>query len=65
MIKVKISLQETSQVIEHTAKNTYTKGPFFCVYDDDGLVHKYPVASIWRVTEEYGDSGRSQGRGAA
>lgn len=60
MIKVKISLIETSQVIEHTAKNTYSKGPFFCVYEESGLVHKYPIANIWRITEEYGDSGRPQ-----
>lgn len=58
MTKVKISLIETSQVIEHDAKNTYTKGPFYCVYADDGYVYKYPVANIWRVVEEYGDSGR-------
>ena len=62
MIKVKISLLETSQVIEHDAKNTYTKGPLFCVYDAAGLVHKYPLAIIWRVTEEYGDSGRPRKR---
>lgn len=58
MIKVAISLIETSQVVEHSAKNTYTKGPFFCVYEETGKVFKYPVRNIWRVTEEYGDSGR-------
>jgi len=58
-INVKISLTETSQTIEHDAKNTYTKGPFYCVYMPDGTVFKYPVSNIWRVTEEYGDSGRS------
>lgn len=57
-IQVKISLTETSQVVEHEAKNTYTKGPFFCVYAVDGTVFKYPVANIWRVAEQYGDSGR-------
>ena len=58
-MKVKISLIETSQVIEHDAKNTYTKGPFFCVFAADGQVYKYPVANIWRVAEDYGDSGRA------
>lgn len=57
-ISVKISLIETSQVVEHEAKNTYTKGPFFCVYETGGAVYKYPIASIWRVSEQYGDSGR-------
>lgn len=65
MIKVKISLLETSQVIEHEAKNTYTKGPLFCVYAADGLVYKYPVTNIWRVSEEYGDSGRKSAGGAS
>lgn len=63
MITVKISLTETSQIIEHKAKNTYTKGPFFCVYDaTDNQVYKYPVINIWRVSEGYGDSGRDSGR---
>lgn len=59
MIIIKIALIETSQVIEHQAKNAYTKGPFYCVYGLDGLVHKYPIANIWRITEQYGDSGRA------
>lgn len=58
MITVKISLKETSQVITHEAANTYTKGPMFCVLDADGAVYKYPTGNIWRVAEEYGDSGR-------
>lgn len=61
-MKVKISLVETSQVIEHeNVKNTYTKGPMFCVYED-GVVYKYPVNNIWRVTEDYGDSGRIENK---
>jgi inhibitor of KinA sporulation pathway (predicted exonuclease) len=59
-IKVQVLLTETSQPVEHDAKNTYTKGPFFCVYAIDGKVYKYPVANIWRVNEEYGVSGRAQ-----
>lgn len=59
-MRVQLSLTETSQVIEHGhAKNTYTKGPFYCVYENN-LVYKYPVANIWRITEDYGDSGRKR-----
>jgi inhibitor of KinA sporulation pathway (predicted exonuclease) len=59
VITVKIALTETSQVIEHEARNAYTKGPFYCVYATDGTVYKYPVVNIWRVAEQYGDSGRA------
>jgi hypothetical protein len=52
MIVVCVQLIETSQKIEHLAENTYTKGPFYCVYAE-GMVHKYPLRNIWRVTEEY------------
>lgn len=59
-MKVDISLIETSQVVSHdNVKNTYTKGPLFCVYVDD-TVYKYPIANIWRITEGYGNSGRKQ-----
>jgi len=60
VIEVKISLIETSQVIKHTAANTYTKGKLFCVLDEDGTVYKYPLRNIWRVSEGYGDSGRKK-----
>lgn len=52
MILVKIELTNTSQPIVVRAKNTYTKGPLFCVYDGH-TVQKFPVASIFRITEEY------------
>lgn len=54
LISVRIELTETSQSIERVAVNTYTKGPFYCVYLQDGKVEKYPIANIWRVTEGYG-----------
>lgn len=54
MIEVRIELTETSQSIIREAQNTYTKGAMFCVYTKDGLVEKYPLANIWRVTETYG-----------
>lgn len=53
MIEVKIELKETSQPIVLAAQNTYTKGPMFCVYDSEGKVQKFPLANIWRVTEDY------------
>lgn len=53
MIEVLIELKETSQAIPLAARNTYTKGPFYCVYTVEGLVYKFPIANIWRVTEEY------------
>lgn len=55
MITVKIELTETSQHIRRDdVVNTYTKGPFYCVYRHGEVVEKYPIASIWRVTETYG-----------
>lgn len=54
-----VHLKETSQEIAYgMAENTYVKGPFYCVFirDTEGncYVHKYPLADIWRVTEDYG-----------
>lgn len=53
MIEVKIELKETSQALVLAARNTYTKGPFYCIYTVDSNVQKFPIANIWRVTEEY------------
>jgi hypothetical protein len=52
MIRVSIELAETSLKIERAAVNAYIKGPFYCVYDGS-KVEKYPLANIWRVTEDY------------
>ncbi len=54
-MKVKIRLQETSQaIVIENAENTYTKGPFFCVYiKDDGIVRKFPISTIFEVEESY------------
>ena len=49
---VEIWLKETSQPLNLVAQNTYTKGPFFCVYDGK-KVYKFPVSSIFRVVESY------------
>ena len=53
-MRVLVQLKETSQPIEHEALNTYTKGPFYCVYLPASEVYKYPLADIWRVHEDYG-----------
>lgn len=52
VIKVKVELKETSQPIEVLAINTYTKGPFYCIFWNK-LVYKFPLDNIWRITEEY------------
>ena len=54
-MKVKIRLQETSQaVIIDGVENTYTKGPFYCVYiKATGKVRKFPIATIFEVEEDY------------
>lgn len=53
MIAVIVELKETSQALELAARNTYTKGPFYCVYTAEGIVQKFPIDNIWRVKEEY------------
>jgi hypothetical protein len=53
MIYVEIELRETSQPITREAINTYQKGDLFCIYLENGMVEKYPVNHIWRITETY------------
>ena len=55
LLTVEIWLDETSQPIILAALNTYTRGPLFCVYTVSGRVHKFPVAHLFRVVEDYGD----------
>lgn len=56
-MKVQVHRNETSQAIVHEAENAYTKGNMYCVLvrDTEGnrQVHKYPLCSIFRVSEEY------------
>jgi hypothetical protein len=50
---VVIELKETSQALTYeNVSNTYTKGDLYCVYVD-GLVYKFPLGNIWRITETY------------
>lgn len=58
-MNVKIDLKETSQAITYTnVKNTYTKGPFYCVYCDN-KVTKIPIDNIFRIVEDYGTTASS------
>lgn len=58
-IKVIVHLKKQSQPIVHEGViNTYEKGFFYCVYVSSEVVYKYPLASIWRITESYGSHGR-------
>ena len=52
-MNVKIELKETSQPVFLEAVNTYTKGPFYCVYVDKEHVYKFPLDNVWRITESY------------
>jgi hypothetical protein len=49
---VNIHRNETSQPIKRVCVNTYTKGEMYCV-QMDGYVEKYPLSSLFRVTETY------------
>lgn len=51
-LRIKVHMKDQSMPVEHmSVKNTYVKGPFYCVYCHDEMVYKYPVENIWRVTE--------------
>jgi hypothetical protein len=55
-MKVKIRLKTTSQPILHeNIKNTYQKGSFFCLYDENEKVTKYPIKNIFDIEEDYGE----------
>jgi len=58
VLEVTVELIETSQPIELQARNTYTKGPLYCVYTVEGIVHKFPIQNLFRVKEQY--SGHSK-----
>lgn len=52
-MKVQVWLKGTSQEISYgNVRNTYQKGSLFCLMLTDGTVVKYPIADIFRVTEQ-------------
>jgi len=55
LINVKVQLKEQSQSMSFLEViNTYQKGSLYCIYMNTGLVHKFPIESIFSITEEYG-----------
>jgi hypothetical protein len=57
MIRVEVHLVDQSQpIVRDDVLNAYSKGGFYCLFRQGGTVEKYPIPSIWRVTEQYGDT---------
>ena len=59
MITVTVELKETSQpIIYDDVINTYQKGDLFVIYTKEEKSYKHPIATIWRIIENYGFHGR-------
>jgi hypothetical protein len=53
-LRVTVHLYSQSQPIEYAdVKNAYTKDGMYCLYLTTGVVHKFPMVGIFRVTEDY------------
>ena len=47
---IKVHLISQSKPIEYNnIKNAYTKDNMYCLYKDNGEVHKYPMVNIFRA----------------
>jgi hypothetical protein len=47
-------MQSQSQpVVYGNVKNAYTKDSLYCLYLDEGKVHKFPLCNIFRIEEDY------------
>lgn len=61
-MKIEIQRERSSfPIVYDNVINAYTKGPLYCVlFEKDGkrVTHKYPVASLFRVVEDYEGSKR-------
>lgn len=64
MKRVEVYMLETHEPIVHeNVKNTYTKGPLYCiqcaavVVGEPELVYKYPIVNMFRTVETYGTHG--------
>lgn len=44
-------LHQSRPVVCEDVRNTYTKGPMFCVMYNDFAVDKFPVEHLFRVRE--------------
>lgn len=52
---VSVHLLHQSQPTEIVnVRNTYTKGPLYCVMTNAGSVYKFPIEHIFRITENDG-----------
>ena len=43
----------SKKLVFDRAINTYQKGDLFCVYLEGGIVKKFPLLSIFDITETY------------
>jgi len=51
-VSVEVHLySQSSPVVIDGVKNTYTKGPLYCVWTEAGPVYKFPVKHIFRIKE--------------
>jgi len=63
-MKIEIQRNETSfPIVYEDVINAYTKGPMYCVmFEKNGkrVTHKYPLASLFRVIEDYNETKRNK-----
>ena len=51
-MKVHIHMESQSNpVVRENVLNTYVKEGLYCVYLENGTVYKYPIKSIFQITE--------------
>jgi hypothetical protein len=52
MTKIEVHLYSQSQpVVIENPRNSYTKGPLYCVLLQDGTAYKFPTEHIFRIKE--------------
>lgn len=60
-MEIQVHLLSQSQPIEHAnVQNAYTKDGLYCLYFESGVVHKYPLCNIFRITENYYDQPKKE-----
>lgn len=52
-IKIHLLSQSNPIIYVNGVINAYTKDGLYCIYMDNNEVHKYPLVSIFRITENY------------
>jgi hypothetical protein len=53
-MNIEIHLLSQSKPIVYTnIKNAYTKDGLYCLYDEKGMVYKFPLVNIFRIKETY------------